>query len=69
MNQTTENPVHVIGGGLAGSEAAWQLARAGVPFERVVGWSEGQRKSALQRILDEPELSRDVYEIAAKALA
>src|SRR5436853_5204254 len=24
------NPVHVIGGGLAGSEAAWQLARAGV---------------------------------------
>ena len=23
-------PVHVIGGGLAGSEAAWQLARAGV---------------------------------------
>src|SRR5437868_234512 len=25
------NPVHVIGGGLAGSEAAWQLGRAGVP--------------------------------------
>ena len=24
-------PVHVIGGGLAGSEAAWQIARAGVP--------------------------------------
>lgn len=24
-------PVHVIGGGLAGSEAAWQLASAGVP--------------------------------------
>ncbi len=24
------HPVHVIGGGLAGSEAAWQLARAGV---------------------------------------
>ena len=24
-------PVHVIGGGLAGSEAAWQLARRGVP--------------------------------------
>jgi len=24
-------PVHVIGGGLAGSEAAWQLARAGLP--------------------------------------
>lgn len=29
MNGPT--PVHVIGGGLAGSEAAWQLARRGVP--------------------------------------
>jgi methylenetetrahydrofolate--tRNA-(uracil-5-)-methyltransferase len=27
----TFNPVHVIGGGLAGSEAAWQLAQTGVP--------------------------------------
>lgn len=25
------NPIHVIGGGLAGSEAAWQIAEAGVP--------------------------------------
>ncbi len=24
-------PVHVVGGGLAGSEAAWALANAGVP--------------------------------------
>lgn len=24
-------PVHIIGGGLAGSEAAWQIASAGVP--------------------------------------
>src|SRR5215217_7794225 len=28
---TTPSPVHVIGGGLAGSEAAWQIASAGVP--------------------------------------
>jgi len=28
---TARDAVHVIGGGLAGSEAAWQLARAGVP--------------------------------------
>ena len=27
----TLKPVHVIGGGLAGSEAAWQIAEAGVP--------------------------------------
>jgi methylenetetrahydrofolate--tRNA-(uracil-5-)-methyltransferase len=25
------DPIHVIGGGLAGSEAAWQIAQAGVP--------------------------------------
>ncbi|MEQ1492356.1 MAG: FAD-dependent oxidoreductase, partial [Terricaulis sp.] len=24
-------PVHVVGGGLAGSEATWALANAGVP--------------------------------------
>ena len=24
-------PIHIIGGGLAGSEAAWQVAAAGVP--------------------------------------
>ena len=28
----TLKPIHVIGGGLAGSEAAWQLAQAGVPI-------------------------------------
>ncbi|MBT7486817.1 MAG: NAD(P)-binding protein, partial [Rhodospirillales bacterium] len=27
----SDRPVHVIGGGLAGSEAAWQIARSGVP--------------------------------------
>src|SRR5436305_4935186 len=26
-----ENAIHVVGGGLAGSEAAWQAAEAGVP--------------------------------------
>ncbi len=26
-----ESPVHIIGGGLAGCEAAWQVARAGLP--------------------------------------
>ncbi len=27
----SSQPVHVVGGGLSGSEAAWQLARSGVP--------------------------------------
>jgi methylenetetrahydrofolate--tRNA-(uracil-5-)-methyltransferase len=31
VRDATINPVHIVGGGLAGSEAAWQLARAGVP--------------------------------------
>jgi methylenetetrahydrofolate--tRNA-(uracil-5-)-methyltransferase len=31
MTGSNIRPVHVIGGGLAGSEAAWQLARAQVP--------------------------------------
>ena len=31
MSALGMRPVHVIGGGLAGSEAAWQLAQAGVP--------------------------------------
>ena len=28
---TQSPPVHIVGGGLAGSEAAWQIAKAGVP--------------------------------------
>src|SRR5512145_1542654 len=24
-------PIHIVGGGLAGSEAAWQIASAGIP--------------------------------------
>ena len=31
MTQASNEPVHIIGGGLAGSEAAWQLAQAGIP--------------------------------------
>ena len=31
MSTQSSQPVHVVGGGLAGSEACWQLARAGVP--------------------------------------
>jgi len=30
-SKTDIAPVHIIGGGLAGSEAAWQLAESGVP--------------------------------------
>ena len=30
-SSSSPSPIHVIGGGLAGSEAAWQIAQAGVP--------------------------------------
>ena len=31
QTNTTHAPIHIIGGGLAGSEAAWQIAKAGLP--------------------------------------
>jgi methylenetetrahydrofolate--tRNA-(uracil-5-)-methyltransferase len=31
MSNNSFSPIHVIGGGLAGSEASWQIAQAGVP--------------------------------------
>ncbi len=31
MSDSFTKPVHIVGGGLAGSEAAWQIASAGVP--------------------------------------
>jgi methylenetetrahydrofolate--tRNA-(uracil-5-)-methyltransferase len=31
MSEAAKDPIHVIGGGLAGCEAAWAAARAGVP--------------------------------------
>ncbi len=31
MTDARTEPIHVVGGGLAGSEAAWQIARAGLP--------------------------------------
>ena len=31
MTDTSLSPIHIVGGGLAGSEAAWQIAKAGIP--------------------------------------
>jgi methylenetetrahydrofolate--tRNA-(uracil-5-)-methyltransferase len=40
-----ERSVTIVGGGLAGSEAAWRLARAGVPVE-LVEMKPGRRSPA-----------------------
>ncbi len=47
MKARLERPVTVLGAGLAGSEAAWQLAARGVPV-RLVDMKPGQRTPAHQ---------------------
>src|SRR5262245_22409307 len=48
-------PVHIIGGGLAGCEAAWQLARRGVPVRlyemRPVRATEAHRSDRLAELV------------------
>ena len=55
MNDNALKPVHVVGGGLAGSEAAWQLARAGVPVVlhemRPVRQTEAHRTDGLAELV------------------
>ncbi|MGB8841855.1 MAG: methylenetetrahydrofolate--tRNA-(uracil(54)-C(5))-methyltransferase (FADH(2)-oxidizing) TrmFO, partial [Aliidongia sp.] len=50
-----DRPIHVIGGGLAGSEAAWQLAKAGVPVilheMRPVRGTEAHRTDGLAELV------------------
>lgn len=51
----SDNPIHVIGGGLAGSEAAWAIARAGVPVVlhemRPVRGTEAHRTAGLAELV------------------
>src|SRR5947209_469892 len=49
------DPVHIIGAGLAGSEAAWQLANAGIPVVlhemRPVRMTEAHRTDGLAELV------------------
>ena len=51
----TRKPIHVIGGGLAGSEAAWQAAEAGMPVilheMRPVRGTEAHKTSGLAELV------------------
>jgi methylenetetrahydrofolate--tRNA-(uracil-5-)-methyltransferase len=51
----SSNPVHIIGAGLAGSEAAWQVAEAGVPVilheMRPVRMTEAHRTDSLAELV------------------
>ena len=55
LRPVRSGPVHVIGGGLAGSEAAWQIAEAGVPVVlhemRPVRATEAHRGDSLAELV------------------
>ena len=65
----TYHPVHVIGGGLAGSEAAWQIAEAGVPVAlhemRPLRRTEAHRGDALAELVCSNSLRSDDAETNA----
>ncbi|HYD29685.1 MAG TPA: methylenetetrahydrofolate--tRNA-(uracil(54)-C(5))-methyltransferase (FADH(2)-oxidizing) TrmFO [Azospirillaceae bacterium] len=65
-------PVHVIGGGLAGSEAAWQLAQAGVPVilreMRPVRPTEAHQTDGLAELVCSNSLRSDDAEYNAVGL-
>ena len=58
----SKQPIHVVGGGLAGSEAAWQIAERGLPVVlhemRPVRGTEAHKTDRLA------ELVQDFYEAA-----
>lgn len=54
MTQRSMQPVHVVGGGLAGSEAAWQIAQRGVPV--VLHEMRPVRSTAAHKTADLAEL-------------
>src|SRR5919204_6588825 len=65
-------PVHVIGGGLAGSEAAWQLARAGVAVVlhemRPVRQTEAHKTGSLAELVCSNSFRSDEWETNAVGL-
>jgi methylenetetrahydrofolate--tRNA-(uracil-5-)-methyltransferase len=65
-------PVHVVGGGLAGSEAAWALARAGVPVilheMRPVRGTEAHQTEKLAELVCSNSFRSDEWEANAVGL-
>jgi len=65
-------PVHVVGGGLAGSEAVWQLARSGVPVVlhemRPVRQTEAHKTGSLGELVCSNSFRSDEWETNAVGL-
>ena len=65
-------PIHVVGGGLAGSEAAWQIASAGVPVMlhemRPARMTEAHRTEGLAELVCSNSFRSDDWEYNAVGL-
>jgi methylenetetrahydrofolate--tRNA-(uracil-5-)-methyltransferase len=63
------NPIHIVGGGLAGSEAAWQAAQAGVPVVlhemRPVRMTDAHRTEGLAELVCSNSFRSDDHEMNA----
>jgi methylenetetrahydrofolate--tRNA-(uracil-5-)-methyltransferase len=68
----SRKPIHVIGGGLAGSEAAWQIACAGVPAVlhemRPVRMTDAHRTDGLAELVCSNSFRSDDWEHNAVGL-
>jgi methylenetetrahydrofolate--tRNA-(uracil-5-)-methyltransferase len=66
------DPIHIIGGGLAGSEAAWQAAEAGVPVilheMRPVRGTEAHQTEGLAELVCSNSFRSDDWEHNAVGL-
>ncbi|MCW9040807.1 MAG: methylenetetrahydrofolate--tRNA-(uracil(54)-C(5))-methyltransferase (FADH(2)-oxidizing) TrmFO, partial [Rhodospirillales bacterium] len=68
----SNEPIHIIGGGLAGSEAAWQIARVGIPVVihemRPVHATEAHQTGKLAELVCSNSLRSDDAEYNAVGL-
>lgn len=69
---SSKKPIHVVGGGLAGSEAAWQIAQAGVPVVihemRPVRMTEAHKTQCLAELVCSNSFRSDDAEANAVGL-
>jgi methylenetetrahydrofolate--tRNA-(uracil-5-)-methyltransferase len=69
---TQVKPIHIIGGGLAGSEAAWQISRAGVPVilheMRPIRKTEAHQTDGLAELVCSNSFRSDDWEFNAVGL-
>jgi len=69
---TATPPIHVVGGGLAGSEAAWQIASAGVPVVlhemRPVRMTEAHKTGGLAELVCSNSFRSDDWQLNAVGL-